>query len=402
MAKQSLKKLLKRKPKNNLLVLDIGTTGIKAFVFNKKLEIVVRVYKPLKKYFPQKGWVEQNPQEFVSVSKKALQQAVRASALPKNSFFGLAITNQRETTILWNKKTGKPVYPAIVWEDVRTKNLCADWRRRFEKTVRQKTGLSIEPYFSASKIRWILDNIKSVKLLLQQKRLVFGTVDSWIMWNFLKGKPHLIDYTNASRTLLFNIKTLAWDRKLGRIFQIPPQILPCAKPSQSLFGTLQKDILGVALPVRAVCGDQQASMYAAGIKKGTAKTTYGTGTFIMQILGPRFKMQKPFFTTLAPNAKRPFYALEAKIDCCGRKINSLLKKPKLLRLCLEKLARGVDKYLRKLPYQPKELIIDGGVTQAAYLVEIQSKISDMIIKKQKIFDGTALGAAMMMQKQERS
>lgn len=409
----------------NLLVLDVGTTGVKAFVFDKNLDVVARIYKPLKKYFPKKGpagipggfdgvnWVEQKPQELLLVSKKALREAVRKSGVPKNSFLGLGVANQRETTILWDKKTGRPAYPAIVWEDTRTKKFCAGLQKKLKSRVRRKTGLSIDPYFSASKIWWILQNIPVARQLLRQGRLAFGTVDSWILWNFLNGSPHITDYTNASRTLLFNIKTFKWDKELLEIFQIPAGILPKVKPSQSFFGDLRKDILGFRVPVLAVCGDQQASMYAAlqsldkardkqslsgqaDTQKGVTKATYGTGTFIMQILGLRFRIREPFFTTIVPGKKRPIYALEAKIDCCGKKVESVLDKPKKLKAALTILTKVVNSHLKKLPQKPKELIVDGGVSQAEYLISTQANISGISVQRQKIFDGTALGSAKLM------
>src|SRR3989344_4579738 len=202
------------KAKKYSLVLDIGTSGIKAFVFDEHLNVVSRAHKALSRFSEHIDWTEQKPEDLLQISAELLKEAVAKSGIPEESFIGLGITNQRETTILWDRDSGKPVYPAIVWEDVRTKEYCQTLHKDFGILVREKTGLSIDPYFSAPKIRWILDNVKEARELLGLGRLVFGTVDSWILWNFLQGEKHLTDQTNASRTLLFNIKETKWDKEL--------------------------------------------------------------------------------------------------------------------------------------------------------------------------------------------
>ncbi len=398
--------------KKYFLVLDIGTTGVKAIVFDSSFNLKKRVYLPLKKSFPQPGWVEQNPQELVKTSQKALRQVIKESGLSGNDFYGLGITNQRETTILWDKKTGQPVYPAIVWEDNRTKEFCQGIKKEWGTMVRKKTGLEIDSYFSASKIRWILENSAEAKRVLRKKNLLFGTVDTWLLWNFTG--QHLTDYTNASRTLLFNIRTLKWDRELLKIFQIPAGLLPQVRPSRANFGRLKADVLGFSLPVMAICGDQQASFYAAlsssemRLPRRSAlgeaprndfcsiiKVTYGTGTFIMQDLGQRFLIKEPFFTTLVPNGQRPHYALEAKITQGGKEAEALMKKPEELKKFLRQLTIQVDRYLKLLPQKPKEIVIDGGVSRFPDLAPLQEQISGLAIKKQRIYDGTALGVALI-------
>lgn len=404
-----------------ILVLDIGTTGVKAFVFDADLNPRARVYLPLEKSYPQKGWVEQNPSELVKTSQKALRQAVKQSGVSASSFVGLGITNQRETTILWNKKTGRPVYPAIVWEDLRTAKYCQILSKKFNKQVREKTGLTIDPYFSASKIHWILSHIPTAKKSAQEKNLLFGTVDTWILWNFLKGQPHLTDMTNASRTCLFNIKTKKWDKDLIKIFFRKEdclsieKILPRVQPSASHFGKTKSEILGFSLPILAVCGDQQASLAAALNSSeirlprrsafgraprndfcNTTKVTYGTGTFIMQILGPKFSLHEPFFTTLAPTTGKRIYVLEYKIACCGKKVKSLLKQPAKLRCLYLNLAKQVADRLKQLPVRPKEIIVDGGVSRSDELLRLQSEAAKLPVRRQKIYDGTALGVAGLM------
>ncbi len=382
------------------LVLDIGTSGIKALVFDDQLNVVVRAHQPLKRYFPKKGWVEQEPEELLSASKKALQEAVQKSQLPKTAFAGMGITNQRETTILWDKKTGKPVYRAIVWEDIRTAKSCQKLQKKFGRLAAQKAGLYYDPYFSASKIWWILKNIPEAKEVLERKDLLFGTVDTWVLWNFCKGQPHVTDYTNASRTLLMDIKRIYWDSELLEVFKIPRGILPSLNSSQSFFGLLEKDILGFYLPVLAVCGDQQASLYAVGTKDGTTKVTYGTGAFMMQVLGSEFQFKKPFFTTLTPGPEpeKPVYAFEGKINACGAQVAALLDKnePEKLLALLKKFAQSVDAYVKKLPLKPETLVIDGGVARNEHMASIQAEVSGVKVEKQKIFDGTALGVAKLL------
>ena len=382
--------------KTNFLVLDVGTTGIKGFVFDKNLKLLAKSYYRLNKRFPKKGWVEQNPKELLDKSILALRKAVKESGVSPTSLASLGITNQRETTILWDKKTGKPIYPAIVWEDMRTATKTKVLRKKYNSFVRKKTGLSIDSYFSATKIAWILENVPKAKSLLKNGRILFGTVDTWILWNLSKEKNHITDYTNASRTLLFNIQKLIWDQDLLDIFRVPTSILPKAQPSGSLFGHLNSKVIGVSLPIRAICGDQQASMYAAGIKPYTTKITYGTGTFMMQIIGSKFAQHKSFFTTLAPTTSKPMYALENKIDCCGNKVDKLLKKKISLVPIISILSEMVALEIKKLPHKPKRLIVDGGLTQAPSLVSIQSKATGIPVLKQPIHDGTGLGVAKLL------
>lgn len=381
----------------HFLVLDIGTTAIKACVFDSALNLAARTSYPLKKSFPQAGWVEQSPKELVKISQKALWKTFKASKLKPTDFLGLAVTNQRETTILWDKKTGLAVYPAIVWEDLRTRKFCQKLSTPYSRVVRQKTGLTIDSYFSATKIRWILDNVPAASKLAAAKQLLFGTVDAWILWNFTG--QHATDYTNASRTLLFNIKTLQWDKELLEIFGVPAEILPKVKFSAANFGALKKDILGFSLPVLAVCGDQQASFYSAWrlakYPKAVTKVTYGTGTFIMQGLDKRFLLKDGLFTTLAPGHGRAQYVLEGKIARGGKQAEVVMNNPRQLHKFLQSLTKDVNVFLKKLPLQPEEIIIDGGVSRFPELAYLQARAGRAIVRKQKIYDGTALGAAML-------
>ena len=397
MQKQSLNSSLSgENNKKYELILDIGTSGIKAFVFDEEFNVISKAHGEIQKYSPETCWVEQDPKELLSVSINVLRRAIEECNLPESSFVGFGLVNQRETTILWNKVTGEPVYPAIGWEDNRTDKECLNWQKQFGEIIRNKTGLNISPYFSAGKIWWVLQNIPLARQLLEKNNLVFGTVDTWILWNIMEDKSRVTDYTNASRTLLFNIKTLEWDKELLDIFKISSEILPQVKPSQDHFGMLRKDIVGFALPILAVCGDQQASLYAVGTDVGTTKITFGTGTFIMQIIGKEFKIYPDFFTTLTPCNNGAIYAVESKINSTGEETRELLKNPAGLKKYLTQIAGEVDTIINKLPIKPGELIIDGGITRDGLLAGILSDISKIQVRQQKTFDGTALGTAMLV------
>lgn len=377
------------------LVLDIGTTGIKALVFDDNLTLLGKAYKRIQKEFPRSGFVEQNPNELVSVSIEVLKQVVEEQHISTSKIVSLGITNQRETTILWNASSSKPIYNAIVWEDNRTEEECKSLQK-YEPEVREKTGLRINPYFSATKIAWILKNIPEASKLQDKGLLRFGTVDSWILWNLSEGKRHSTDYTNASRTLLYNINTLRWDKSLFDLFGVPKNILPQVHPSLSSFGLLKKDILGVYIPISAMCGDQQSSMSAAGYEKGTTKVTFGTGIFIMQSVGKEFMLNNSFFTTLVPSPNGTVYALEAKINESGKRADELLKNQLSLTPLLKELAQEVSDFIKKLPITPKELVIDGGIVRAEELPRLLEEISGIRVRTQDIYDGTALGVAKLL------
>jgi glycerol kinase len=384
------------KQETYFLVLDVGTSGIKALVFTKSLKVVGRAYKEINKLLPQKGFVEQDPQELVAVSISVIKQVVREQKITPKHIVAMGITNQRETTILWDKKTGQPVYPAIVWEDERTTEECSLFKKH-EQLVRKLTGLTILPYFSASKIAWILSHVPQTKNLLQEKRLLFGTVDSWIMWNLSKQKVHVTDYTNASRTLLFNINDYAWDKKLLEVFSLSSEILPQTLPSFSQFATLKKEILGEEIPMLAVVGDQQSSMYATGTETGKTKATYGTGTFILQVIGEKFLLKDRFFTTIVPLKKGFGYALEAKIDATGQTVAKHLQDKVLLRETIDRIVHDAAVVIKNLPIVPKEVTVDGGITREAYLIKKQQELLGIPVVTHETFDGTALGVAKLLQ-----
>lgn len=384
-----------------VLVLDVGTTAIKGFVFNVEGRVISKASRSIKKYFPKPGYVEQKPEEMIVAATSVLKQAIAESGVSKTKIKALSITNQRETTIVWNKKTGKPVYRAIVWEDTRTEKMCAGLKKLVGHTVQGKTGLTIDPYFSASKIAWLL--LKYKKIRRAPKQFAFGTVDSWILWNIAEGKPHRTDFTNASRTLLFNIKHKQWDGSLLDLFRIPKELLPIAQPSLSRFGYTKKSALGLRVPIVALCGDQQASFVAAAFlakekhtKGVVTKVTCGTGTFLSQSLIGGFAIHDGFFTTLgAAKDAKDSYLLEKKIARSGDEIAPYLNDPKALVRYLLLLSQKIILGMKTLPKKPISLVLDGGITRDNLLREILKKSAGCPVFTREMYDGTALGAALL-------
>lgn len=383
-----------------MLVLDVGTTGVKAFVFNGNGTILSKAYSALGKTRPQKGWVEQDPYEILVSSMTVMRQAVQESRIPLERISGFGITNQREATVVWDKDTGSSVYPVIGWEDSRTKAFCTKIAKKESTQVRERTGLPIESYFSASKVRWILDNVPNTRKLEKEGRLAFGTLDSWLLYHLCENHPHVTDETNASRTLLFNIRTRQWDESLLELFDVPKSILPVVQPSSSKFGVLSEAILGVRLPVLAVCGDQQSSLYAAscteGVGRYATKITYGTGSFVMQNIGKRFLLGDAFFTTLVPGTDGSDFAVEMKVEGTGEAVAKVVDNSDTLKKYLKTLAKHVDRHLKLLPHTPPLIIADGGVARDNIVVEFQQSISHIPVRLQQTYDGTALGVALMI------
>lgn len=389
-------------PEHDVFVLDVGTTGVKAFVFKGDGQVLARAYEPLKKSFPRTGWVEQDPFEILSAATKAIRATVATSGVLASECKGFGIANQRETAILWDCHTGEPVYPAIVWEDTRTKEMCGSLAKAHGRIIQKKTGLLVDSYFSASKIKWILDTVPSARTRAEKGKLCFGTVDSWLLRRLAKGRPHLTDFTNASRTLLFNIHTKEWDSELLSIFGVPREVLPSVLPSASDFGKLSAELCGAEIPIRAMAGDQQASLFAAGVEVGTTKITFGTGIFIMQIVGDRFQTRHPFFTTLATGKSgRPLFAFEAKIESCSARVTPLIGHEPEMNKLLDEFAAQVARLVGALPIRPKELVIDGGVTQAPHLRAALAFATGLPIREHALFDGTAFGVARLLREPEK-
>ena len=292
-----------------------------------------------KQYFPRNGWVEHNPNEIWSTTLKALKQVIKKAKSFKGHILTIGITNQRETTILWNKKTGKPIYNAIVWQDRRTQEYCKFLKsKNYENTFRKKTGLFIDPYFSATKIKWILDNVKISKKLLKSDNLLFGTVDTFLIWKLTKGKQHLTEATNASRTMLFNINNNQWDKEILQKLKIPKNILPDVKNSADNFGNTDKKVIGMEIPISAVLGDQQAAAVGqACFEKGSIKSTYGTGAFIIMNTGSKkINSKNKLLTTICYRLNnKTTYALEGSIFIAGAGVQWLRDKIKLINNAYE-------------------------------------------------------------------
>ncbi|WP_225721851.1 glycerol kinase GlpK [Candidatus Vallotiella sp. (ex Adelges kitamiensis)] len=304
-----------------VLALDQGTSSSRAIVFNRAGEVISTAQKEFRQIYPKPGWVEQNPQEIWSTQAGVAVEAIVRAGLNSGSIYALGITNQRETTIIWDRDTGLPVYNAIVWQDRRTANFCDELKKRgLEGTIRAKTGLPIDAYFSATKIRWILDNVSGASTRAQQGKFLFGTVDSWLIWNFTGHNMHATDVTNASRTMLFNIHTLDWDDELLAELKIPRSMMPRIMPSSALFDATKTTVLASRIPISGVAGDQHAALFGQMCTMpGMVKNTYGTGCFLVMNTGDRpIKSHNNLVTTIAWQInKKITYALEGSIFIGG-------------------------------------------------------------------------------------
>jgi glycerol kinase len=304
-----------------VLALDQGTTSSRAILYDRDSTIHSLVQREFEQIYPSAGWVEHDPQEiWASQMSVAVEALSRANCRPRD-IAALGITNQRETTIVWDRKTGKPVYNAIVWQDRRTASICRQLREQgLEETIRQKTGLLIDAYFSASKILWILENVKGARERANVGELAFGTVDSWLIWNLTSGSLHTIDATNASRTMLFNIHEGVWDRDLLHALHIPDSLLPEVRPSSGKYALVSTSLALGDVPITGVAGDQQAALFGqACFRPGMAKCTYGTGAFLLQTLGEESKPSKNrLLTTVAWQRDNKLeYAMEGSVFVAG-------------------------------------------------------------------------------------
>jgi glycerol kinase len=306
--------------KKYILALDQGTTSSRAIIFDRDGLPVASAQKEFKQFFPKPGWVEHDPLEIWSTQSEVALQAIKKAGLGSTDIAAIGITNQRETTVVWNRKTGKPVHRAIVWQDRRTADFCDQLKKEgYAGKIQQKTGLIIDAYFSATKVRWILDNVKGARALAEKGDLAFGTVDSWLVWKLTKGKLHMTDVSNASRTMLFNINTLKWDEELLKVFNIPASVLPEVRSSSEVYGktsgTFSSDI-----PVAGIAGDQQAALFGQMcVDPGMVKNTYGTGCFMMMNIGTKpIESKSRLLTTVGWKiGNRTNYALEGSIFIGG-------------------------------------------------------------------------------------
>ena len=442
--------------KKFIVSIDQGTTSSRVVLFDTKGNIKFISQYEFKQYFPRNGWVEHNPNEIWSTTLKALKQVIKKAKSLKGNILTIGITNQRETTILWNKKTGKPIYNAIVWQDRRTQEYCKSLKNKnYENTFRKKTGLFIDPYFSATKIKWILDNVKVSKKLLKTNDLLFGTVDTFLIWKLTKGKQHLTEATNASRTMLFNINNNKWDNEILQKLKIPRSILPEVKNSADNFGKTDKRVTGKEIPISAVLGDQQAAAVGqACFEKGSIKSTYGTGAFVIMNTGSKkINSKNKLLTTICYRLNnKTTYALEGSIFIAGAGVQWLRDKIKLINNAYEteKIAKStksnnevyvvpafsgigapywrpdarglitgltrdsdwktlVRATVESVAYQSNDLFysmnkdglkprivkIDGGMVANNWFSQFLANIINLKVVRPKILETTALGAAML-------
>ena len=307
--------------KKYILSIDAGTTSSRAILFDKKGNQVSISQFEFTQIFPKESWVEHDPIEILDTQLKAIKDVILKSGIDSNEIDSIGITNQRETTVIWNKNTGKPVYNAIVWQDRRTSTICDKLQKEgIDKLFYKKTGLVLDAYFSGTKIQWILDSDKKIRDLAENGELLFGTIDTWLIWNLTNRKYHVTDYTNASRTLIFNIHTLQWDNELLSILKIPKNILPILVDSSQKIGFISKDILGSEIEICGIAGDQQAALFGQlCINPGDVKNTYGTGCFCMMNTGDKaVKSNNKMLTTIAWKiGNKTTYALEGSIFIAG-------------------------------------------------------------------------------------
>lgn len=285
-----------------IISFDQGTTSSRAIIFDKKGKVVAMAQKEFKQYYPQSGWVEHDANEIWSSQLSVATEVVAKAGLKVSAIAAIGITNQRETTVVWDRKTGKPISKAIVWQDRRTAVYCEQLRNDGHSgTVRRKTGLLIDAYFSASKIAWILDHVKGARAKAERGELAFGTVDSWLIWNLTGGTKHITDVTNASRTMLYNINKMEWDNGLLELFNIPKSMLPEVKSSSEIYGETQSNIFAAQIPIAGIAGDQQAALFGQlCTQPGMVKNTYGTGCFMLMNIGEKPKLSKnKLVTTVA-------------------------------------------------------------------------------------------------------
>ncbi len=443
--------------KKYILALDQGTTSSRCILFDKSGNICSMAQKEFTQYYPKPGWVEHDPMEIWSSQLAVAAEAIARLGAKAEDIEGIGITNQRETTIVWDRETGKPVYPAIVWQCRRTADrIDALIKEGFDKTVREKTGLIPDAYFSAGKIEWILRNVEGAKKKAEEGKLLFGTVDTWLIWKLTKGAVHVTDYTNASRTMLFNIHTLKWDEELLTYFGIPRSMLPEVKPSSCIYGYTDSGLVGGEIPIAGAAGDQQAALFGqCCFEEGDVKNTYGTGSFILMNTGKKpITSRNGLLTTIAACAGEDVeYALEGSVFVAGALIQWLRDELRLFRKAAESeeyakrvsdtagvyivpaftglgapywnpyargtvvgLTRGCSKEhfiraaLESIAYQSadvmrameedaeikiKGLKVDGGASANDFLMGFQADIIDIRVDRPVCIETTALGAAYL-------
>ncbi len=440
-----------------ILALDQGTTSCRAILFDKKGNIVATEQQEFTQIFPQPAWVEHNANEIWKTQLEVAQDVLSNNEVTADQIAGIGITNQRETTVIWDKKTGKPIHNAIVWQDRRTASFCDELKSEgWEPYIRTNTGLVIDAYFSGTKVKWLLDNVPGARARAKKGELLFGTMDTWLVWNLTGGKVHVTDYSNASRTLLFNIKTLKWDKEVLKRFDIPVKMLPKVKPSSMVYGKSLSTLFGKPIPVAGMAGDQQAALFGQGCREvGMAKNTYGTGCFMLMNTGETpVESKAGLLTTIAWGIDgKVTYALEGSVFIAGAAIQWLRDGLKILdsapdseffaekvddnggvyvvpafaglgapywdmyaRGAIFGLTRGSSKShiiratLESLAYQTRDVLdamkkdsrlplttlrVDGGACANDLLMQFQADILKTTVQRPKVIETTALGAAYL-------
>lgn len=440
-----------------VLALDQGTTSSRAILFDKKGAIAGVSQKEFTQFFPKAGWVEHDPMEIWSSQLEVAKDVLKKNKVSAKDIAAIGITNQRETTVVWDRKTGKPVYNAIVWQDRRTASICDKLKSDgLEKDIRNRTGLVVDAYFSGTKVKWILDNVKGARKRADAGELAFGTVDSWLIWNLTNGTTHVTDYSNASRTLIYNINDLKWDKKLLKAIDVPASVLPEVKDSSSVYGKTEKSLFGGEIAIAGIAGDQQSALFGqACFTPGMAKNTYGTGCFMLMNTGEKpVKSKQGLLTTIAWGLDgKVEYALEGSVFIAGAAIQWLRDGLKMIdespdseyyamkvvdtdgvyvvpafaglgapywdmyaRGAMFGLTRGTSKEhiiratLESLAYQTKDVLdamqkdskitlnalrVDGGACANDLLMQFQSDILQTDVQRPKVIETTALGAAYL-------
>ena len=440
-----------------IMALDQGTTSSRCVIFNKKGEIVSMAHREFEQLYPKAGWVEHSPMEIWATQFSVATEAMLQNKIQAKDIEAIGITNQRETTVIWDKRTGLPIHNAIVWQCRRTASICDDLKKQgLEPLIRKKTGLVVDAYFSGTKVKWILDNVEGARKEAEGGNVLFGNIDTWLIWNLTKGKVHITDYSNASRTMLFNIHKLEWDEEILEILDIPKSMLPEVKPSSCIYGKTDEGLFGTSIPISGAAGDQQAALFGQTCyEAGTAKNTYGTGCFMLMNTGEKIVESKNgLLTTIAWSVDNKLeYALEGSVFIAGASIQWLRDEMRMLKnaadsekyaLAVEDtngvyvvpafvglgapywdpyargtvvgITRGTKKEhfiraaLESLAYQTydilmamqedsgirlKALKVDGGACENNFLMQFQSDILNVDVQRPREIETTALGAAFL-------
>lgn len=443
--------------KKYVMALDAGTTSNRAIIFDSESNIVAVAQKEFTQIFPKAGWVEHDAEEIWSTQITVALEAIQKAGLTANDIAAIGITNQRETTVVWEKATGRPVYNAIVWQSRQTMDICNDLKAKgLEPEFKQKTGLVVDAYFSGTKVKWILDNVEGARAKAEKGELLFGTIDTWLIWKLSAGKVHVTDYSNASRTLMYNIRDLKWDEKLLEYLTVPASMLPQVRPSSEVYGTTDPAVFGAAVPLSGAAGDQQAALFGQTcFEPGMAKNTYGTGCFMLMNTGDKvYTSNNGLLTTIAWGLDgKVEYALEGSIFVAGSAVQWLRDGIRLIEAAPDSewvakkvkdadgvyvvpafvglgapywdmkargailgLTRGTSKShivratLDSMAYQTKDVLsameadsniklqalkVDGGAVANNILMQFQADILGVPVDRPKVTETTALGAAYL-------